>query len=76
MPEVAPRLLVEVGGAAETVGSSASGFTGPFPQTLETSEMRDSSSVTALEVTPLVVAWVQFWADGRLWDGCPVSLGR
>ena len=20
--------------------------------------------------------WVQFWADGRLWDGCPVSLGR
>ena len=37
-------------------GSSASGLTGPFPQTLETSEMRDSSYVTSLEVTPLVVA--------------------
>ena len=37
-------------------GSSASRLTGLFPQTLEISEMRDSSSVTALEVTPLVVA--------------------
>ena len=56
VPEVAPRLLVEVGGVADTVGSTANGLTGPSPQTLETSEMRDSSSVTALEVTPLVVA--------------------